>query len=244
MRYLTLFLLLINSAYGQQPLLVNGYKYAGPTFKTIWISFNGGGGQLYGGTNWNNHTTSGTGSSTTSNLVYIEDGSNSGINSVLSNTSNVSDNGSGYCSGNSTIFPTAVLRYANNASSAISPRTLTFQNVPAGTHTFSLLATRSGQAVTENFTINSVTSSNISVNSNCSTSVASLTYTQASTGNTVITLSIVSGSFNYLNAIKLEVHPTAGFAKVTPTDLNKAKEMLVVSKSTIDALAAIKSNSR
>lgn len=203
MRILAIILLLANCSYGQMRMMVNGHMHAGASVKTIAIAFNSGGGQLYGGTNWNNHV-SGTNSTNTvtSNLVYLEDGTNSGISSTLSNNSNTPDNGAGYCSSTTSGFPADVLRYGSNA--ALASRTITFANVPAGTHTLNIISTRATQAGSFNFTISGNTSNTISeIQNNCN-GVATLTFTTAG-GSVAVTLTRVTGSFQYLTALKLLV---------------------------------------
>lgn len=241
MRLILIIMLLINTAYAQYPILVNGHKYAsaGPDTLTIAIAFNSGGAQLYGGTNWNNHVSATNQNFTVvSDLVFLENGSASGIKDSLSQNSNSNDNGSTYCSGTTqTIFPAATYRYGSGYSGG--SRTLTFKVLPAGNHTAYFMSSRATVANQVIISTPGATPDTLFVVQNNCDSVARIDFTSAG-GEQVFTLTKYSGSFAYLNAMKLILRPTGGFAAVPKQLFRRPREMAVLDTSIVDALVAIK----
>lgn len=211
MRCIIIIAFVFNTTYAQYPILVNGHTFSSnPTLAddTIAVAMNSGGGTAYGGTNWNNLTVANSTSSTTSSLVWLDNGTNSGASVTISNSSIIQDNGSGTCPSPTDGFPSQVHRYSSQYGA--SSRTLTFNSLPAGNYRMIMLCSRSGSSAQTRWVVTaaSVQSNDLAAgdgtNPNCSNVATNASTVSPSSGTITFNINRVAGTgFQFINSVYL-----------------------------------------
>ena len=153
--------------------------------------------------NWNNlNKTSGT-AQTFSSLKYLDDGANSGFSLNVGTTSNAVDNGAGYCSSPTDGFPSIVHKKGLYRDATI---TLTFSSLNnSKKYDLVFLGTRGTSAHGNRLTSQTKTDDIATIQNNCS-DAAKVIDLVPSSGEVVATISIISGSFAYLQGLYLIEH--------------------------------------
>lgn len=199
------FLILSWSVFGQLNLFMLQTTVADNTIRydTLAQNYYGNGSPFYyGNGNWN-HVHAEDISTSLSSLKYFTDGSNSGYAVSISNTNadGVVNNGAGYCTSPTDGFPDSTHRYGFFTSG----HTVTFTGLDnTKSYDYVILGTRG--TATHSLTITSQSKTDTwDAGNNCSVA-GKITGLTPSSGTIVITVSINSGAFAYLNADYLIQH--------------------------------------
>jgi hypothetical protein len=193
MKYIFIILFFITgAAQAQINPLVNGWS-KGSAFVSDDIRIQMG--TVNAGGNWNNVN----GTTALTNLKWWSDASNSGATATMSAQTTLVDQTGTYCSSPTAPWLQGVLRYVSNHNAT---RTMTISNLPAGTYSVDIMATRSATAQNQTFSItgSTVVDNTIAISNNCGSDKASFTSIVVSAGGSiVITMTNTGNGFNYFN---------------------------------------------
>ncbi len=190
----------------QQRIIVNGHLYTAPVDPpanndtlSVNLHKSSGGIGITALPGWNNWSLANGAVNSTSSAFNWMDGTSSGITATISQTNDFNDNGAGYGAGNTMGFPDEVFRASMYNTG--TPRTLTFNNVPAGIYKLELVSSRATTQTRPNtFTVGSEASTVDAWNN--LTNLVVLDNLSPTSSTITVTITHTQG-FNFINAFRL-----------------------------------------
>jgi hypothetical protein len=189
-----------------QRILVNGHLYTAPVEPpaandtiNVNVHKSSGGIGITSLPGWNNWGFANGAVNANTGALLKSDGSSTPITVTLSQVNDFNDNGSSWGTGNTMGFPAEVFRAS--AYNTGTPRTLTFNNVPAGVYKLELVSSRATTQTRPNTFAVGATTSTVDAWNNLTNLVVLDNLTPS--GSTITVTITHTQGFNFINAFRL-----------------------------------------